>query len=393
MKSRYLNDISKDESGAVAIITAVVLVFVLIGIAALAIDIGRATTTKNELQNAADAAALAGAGELGRQYINDLSYNEGIIKSTAKNTAEANNAANETIIVDLDKDQINMGWWSDSTFTKGPNDEENPSDPGPYNAVQVKFSKDDISTFFARIFGFDSLRSQASATAALTPLGELDEGEGLLPFGVSICAYPTDGAIGQDIRLYPTGDDSCAGWHAFDKPTSSTPNLRSILGGNYGDSDNFNYDDVAYNEYDDYKSPKIIAGITELNFDGGTVSAALFSDNHANFWDLFLSNSETITEDEAGEDEYGTVWKEGDLRWITSLVIYHEEDCSKCSNISGMTKIVGFATIHIRGPIDDKPWETKEKDIIGTIISEIKDQRGGGAGDYGTLGSIPNLVE
>jgi len=56
----------KDENGSVAIITAVVLVFVLLGIAALAVDIGRQASAKNELQNAVDAAALAGAIELAK---------------------------------------------------------------------------------------------------------------------------------------------------------------------------------------------------------------------------------------------------------------------------------------------------------------------------------------
>ena len=58
----------KDERGVSAIVVAVVLVM-LIGFLALAIDIGYLYATKNELQNTADAAALAGAGQLGQIYV------------------------------------------------------------------------------------------------------------------------------------------------------------------------------------------------------------------------------------------------------------------------------------------------------------------------------------
>src|SRR5690606_40895732 len=53
----------RNQRGAVAIMAAIVLL-AMIGTAAFAIDIGRWFVVKNELQNAADAAALAGAGHL-----------------------------------------------------------------------------------------------------------------------------------------------------------------------------------------------------------------------------------------------------------------------------------------------------------------------------------------
>ena len=64
----------KDESGVTAILIAIVLV-VLIGITALAVDIGYVATTKNELQNVADAAALAAANQLGSIY-QGMSYED-----------------------------------------------------------------------------------------------------------------------------------------------------------------------------------------------------------------------------------------------------------------------------------------------------------------------------
>lgn len=53
------------QRGAVAILFALLLLLVLPGVAAFAIDLVRLNLTKAELQNAADAAALAGAHSLG----------------------------------------------------------------------------------------------------------------------------------------------------------------------------------------------------------------------------------------------------------------------------------------------------------------------------------------
>ena len=52
-----------NQTGAVAIIIAIAIP-ILIGIAGLALDLGKLFITKTELQNAADACALAAANEL-----------------------------------------------------------------------------------------------------------------------------------------------------------------------------------------------------------------------------------------------------------------------------------------------------------------------------------------
>lgn len=54
----------KGQRGAVAIIFALVMMFILLGIGALVLDLGRMFVTKSELQNAVDACALAAASQL-----------------------------------------------------------------------------------------------------------------------------------------------------------------------------------------------------------------------------------------------------------------------------------------------------------------------------------------
>ena len=57
---KLLKKIVKHEDGQVLVIVALLMV-VLVGFAALLIDVGAMYLTKTNMQNAADAAALAGA--------------------------------------------------------------------------------------------------------------------------------------------------------------------------------------------------------------------------------------------------------------------------------------------------------------------------------------------
>lgn len=92
---RNLGDARKDDSGAVLVFTVIVLV-VLIGMAALAIDIGQMYIAKQRAQNVCDAAALAGVQELaveaemmnsGSGYVVDTDP----AQATAEECASANN--------------------------------------------------------------------------------------------------------------------------------------------------------------------------------------------------------------------------------------------------------------------------------------------------------------
>ncbi len=60
-----------DERGATAIIIGLLMV-VFIGVAAVAIDVGYAMATRNELQNIADGSALAATGSFNGRMISVL---------------------------------------------------------------------------------------------------------------------------------------------------------------------------------------------------------------------------------------------------------------------------------------------------------------------------------
>jgi Flp pilus assembly protein TadG len=214
------------------------LLFVILGIAAFAIDLGYRNVVKNELQNAADAAALAAARELGVIY-ESLDYNDQqsyicssedqtIIKNAAIDTAKNNYAGDvdELVIYDNGED-IQIGNWDaiSKVFTVDT----------PLlrpNAVKVYARRETIngnvyngpiSTFFAQIFNIKTIGVRAFATAALTPIGTIDEGGLPIPVGISQEWFDSANWISEDkgfcdqnITFYPTGGLSgCAGWNVY----------------------------------------------------------------------------------------------------------------------------------------------------------------------------------
>ena len=95
-----------DQSGGVLILTALLLT-VIIGMAALAVDIGHLMVVRNELRNAADAGALAGARML---YIKDAAGTL-IINTNANNVAAATTTANVSDAAAVEALTIERGHW------------------------------------------------------------------------------------------------------------------------------------------------------------------------------------------------------------------------------------------------------------------------------------------
>lgn len=99
----------KDKKGIALVYIALMLV-VIMAFVGLAIDIGYMYVAKGQLQNAADAAALAGATQLIK--LPDQTY----IKEQAKKFASSNNAAGENVII-TDSD-ITIGNWDNTKTPK-----------------------------------------------------------------------------------------------------------------------------------------------------------------------------------------------------------------------------------------------------------------------------------
>jgi len=96
----------KKRRGAV-VIYVVLMIVILLAFCSLAVDYGRVTTTKTELQRTSDAAARAGAMV--------ISSGTTTVRTAAKSVASANKA-NGTSVVLADTDVL-LGTWSSGAFT------------------------------------------------------------------------------------------------------------------------------------------------------------------------------------------------------------------------------------------------------------------------------------
>jgi len=186
---------SRDESGGVAVTTAICLVF-LIGFVALVLDVGHLQAVRNEVQNAADAAALAGCRALfpyqGYPGSNIIPITEPPFCSLAVTTAKAAASENHPgAIVDMAfaPDDVETGIWDKTNRTFTPQ----ASCTMDINAVRVTIRKDSVAnqpvaTWFASIIGIDSVNVNAQAVAWVGFLKSIvnDEDNGVLaPIAIS----------------------------------------------------------------------------------------------------------------------------------------------------------------------------------------------------------------
>ncbi len=249
----------KDQRGATLVLVALLLL-VFLGVAALAIDISRLHVVKNELQNAADAGALAGAQDLydddGQQVNADANR---IAFETATQNRSDGLAAEVHWTAGTNDGDSQRGHWSfsDKTFTPNPSlepvslagvsDEELDANLNFINAVRVTARRqtNPVTFFFAQVLGFNEVALSAEAIAYIGFAGTLGPGEVDQP--VAICQSSIlngDDEYSCNVgRMINSGSDpatsNTAGWTSFDQ-TDDTCNgtnaseVRSLVcsGGN-----------------------------------------------------------------------------------------------------------------------------------------------------------------
>ncbi len=167
IKTRYSRG-SPKEQGAITPILAACLAMGL-GLLAMTVDLGQLFVAKNELQNIADAAALAAAQKLIQAQSQDNP--QAVVRcSDAISAAQAVAADNKSIGLDTpltvsDADVV-IGKWDLNTFTPTGCS----SDTNAVNAVQVTVHRDgekSLGSFFGSILGTPTMNSQATAVAYL----------------------------------------------------------------------------------------------------------------------------------------------------------------------------------------------------------------------------------
>lgn len=256
MKSRFFPRVTSGrEDGAVLIFIVLAIVLMFVALTALAIDVSHLTMVRRELQNSADAAALAGAGVL-------INPSDGTINAGALTEAEDISRENPAVGADRDSTStaldkldvvVRIGHWSfEGTFddiivnenrfdeatvyTQLPNWESysfgelNSFDgqggrPIFINAVQVTTSREHTRTIFANIFAQKDHRVLTDAVgyigfAASIPPGTVD-----IPFAVCKQFIMEDNKLSCGVARSQNEGIETGGWTNFsqDKPEMDPP--------------------------------------------------------------------------------------------------------------------------------------------------------------------------
>ncbi|NTW56053.1 MAG: hypothetical protein HGB20_03275 [Chlorobiaceae bacterium] len=172
-RSHHISKWLHDQRGMVIILFALCLP-VLLGLAALAVDLARLNLTRTELQNAADAAALGGAKSLKDASVKaaDKPYNWTAANNKAIQLARAN-FANGRGINDV---TIDKGYWNLQTrsFTLLPASGVPAGNlPAIRVTIEISSTKNNgpLPLFFAPILGIATSNVKASAVTILNGMG------------------------------------------------------------------------------------------------------------------------------------------------------------------------------------------------------------------------------
>jgi Flp pilus assembly protein TadG len=242
----------REQRGVIVIVVALVFLG-FVGVAALAIDVGHLLLVRNELQNAADAGCLAGArflylddGLAVNENSNQNAYQAAIANKSEKAPADVHWIAGNT-------GDVERGHWSFATSTFTPAEvtqpvslwdvspEELDANPALINALRVKARREDtpITSFFARIFGYESFSLSREAIAYVGFAGTLAPGEADQPIAICRESLLTNGqytcSIGRMISNHQivAGQES-GGWTDFNQDSpclfgTNAETVRSLI--------------------------------------------------------------------------------------------------------------------------------------------------------------------
>ena len=173
-KIKVFGKLIKRTEGSVAVIAALGLVAFL-GLVSLAIDMGRLYTTKNELQNVADAAALAATGSLIHDYGAGAVRDAAAAQQAALTVAQRQSQlSGQDAVGNADRNDLNIIFGAWNIYTGNPATAwteigSSCSSTSNANAVKVKIRRASgtvygpVANFFGGILGLNT--SEVSATA------------------------------------------------------------------------------------------------------------------------------------------------------------------------------------------------------------------------------------
>lgn len=305
------SSVSKNQRGATAVIVGA-SIFALVGFAALVVDLGNIYVARNELQNAADAGALAGARALynatgttincvdvdgdDSKSANKVAYSVATANYSQKNDDGQNvpvevNWTSGTSTTNNNED-VQRGHWSfgriEDLLAKG--FYPNPScaltdlwdvsfdvldaDPDFINAVRVVARRQatPVASFFARIFGYEGFEVSAEAVGYIGFAGTINPAELDLPLALCEDSILVDGEYSCNIgRVINSGNND---------GTNDTGRWTNFASGpdEHHDSCEQSLDSVSNNDFNDMPicdgglNTDIIYGGDELSTNNGEMT-------------------------------------------------------------------------------------------------------------------------
>lgn len=225
---KFIKRFARDQRGAVTVMVAVSLV-VILGFSSLAVDLGYVYSVRNEVQNAADAVALAAAVNVIKAYD---TQGADITLTDVVNAAMtgAQQSATENGNLTLRPEDVVSGVWDASTkaFTPG-------GDTGTVNAIRIIIRRDStangpINLFLGGIIGIPTVDVSAEAIALLGGfVGSVPEGGVTFPMVINKSAYDAGAGI---FTMGPNNADNAA-WTTFFTAGGGASKIRDIICGCY----------------------------------------------------------------------------------------------------------------------------------------------------------------
>lgn len=378
---------------AVAAVITMVMTMVLVGFAALTVDVGYMYNLATDMQNSADAAALAGASALKDSQYD--AYEARALAIVAKHHETQGSFA-------LDDQIIEMGRWDKAlqTFTILPPEQANSA-----NAIRVVAMRIEAALFFAAVMGVETTNVSREAIAMVSPscngiwgLNGID-----VPGSVSIDSYDsTAGAYSAgsaehngdvcsngDIRVYGSAD--------IHGDVLSTSGDVTLVGGAAFVSG------VTEAQLDLVGAPTIDFGDIATNNDNGTIGLTDFGNDPLDntsisvpgSWDLILGSGENLTL-APGTYYFDDIIMAGSssLTLTGRTTIYLEDDIVMVGSASlNMSQNPADLTIICNGDSDGSTLELSgNTEFYGTILAPTSTVKLSGNSDfYGTV--IADIVD
>jgi len=233
--------VSRNRQGGASLVLMALSLAMLFAFAGLALDGGNLYVARNELQNAADAGALAGARVL---YVDDGS----MVNAGANQVAHDAAIANTSQGTPAEVASVRRGHWSFATRTFTPNPSLEPTDltnvstaeldtdPNFINAIEVVTERraTPVQAFFGFIFGLTDYTVSARAVAYLGFAGTLRPEDLDQPLALCRDAVMDGDAYSCNVGRMIDANSETGGWTNMqqdDSGAASAAEIRELICG------------------------------------------------------------------------------------------------------------------------------------------------------------------